>query len=93
MKEAAPLGGCWDLGFGCDVLASGTCSTGPEENSRYLASRGCYSAHGCGKAGERPSMSRGIRAAHHRRWAAYAMSLGFRGLGIRGLGFRVRVLG
>ena len=25
-----------------------------------------------------PSMSRGISAAHHRRWAAYAMSLGFR---------------
>ena len=55
-------------------------STGPEENSsRYLASRGCYSTPGCGKAGERaPSMSRGISAAHHRRWAAYAMSLGFR---------------
>ena len=37
-----------------------------------------------------PSMSRGISAAHHRRWAAYAMSLGFRirGLGFRGLGFR-----
>ena len=25
-----------------------------------------------------PSMSRGISAAHHRRWAAYAMSLGIR---------------
>ena len=25
-----------------------------------------------------PSMSRGISAAHHRRWAAYATSLGFR---------------
>ena len=25
-----------------------------------------------------PSMSRGISAAHHRRWAAYAMSLGLR---------------
>ena len=29
-------------------------STGLEENSsRYLASRGCYSTPGCGKAGER----------------------------------------
>ena len=52
---------------------------------RYLASRGCYRAPGCGKAGERAdrlapskSMSRGLSAAHHRRWAAYAMSLGFR---------------
>ena len=26
-----------------------------------------------------PSMSRGLSAAHHRRWAAYAMSLRFRG--------------
>ena len=25
-----------------------------------------------------PSMSRGLSAAHHRRWAAYAMSLEFR---------------
>ena len=33
-----------------------------------------------------PSMSRGISAAHHRRWAAYAMSLGFR---VLGSGFRV----
>ena len=33
-----------------------------------------------------PSMSRGISAAHHRRWAAYAMSLGF---WVLGLGFRV----
>ena len=32
-----------------------------------------------------PSMSRGISAAHHRRWAAYAMSLGIR---VQGLGFR-----
>ena len=30
-----------------------------------------------------PSMSRGLSAAHHRRWAAYAMSLGFRGSGSR----------
>ena len=40
-----------------------------------------------------PSMSRGISAAHHRRWAAYAIGLGFRvwGLGLRvwGLGFGV----
>ena len=33
-----------------------------------------------------PSMSRGISAAHHRRWAAYAMSLGFRA---KGLGFSI----
>ena len=32
-----------------------------------------------------PSMSRGISATHHRRWAAYAMSLGFR---VPGLGSR-----
>ena len=41
-----------------------------------LASRGCYRTPGCGKAGEpAPSMSRGLSAAHRRRWAAYAMSL------------------
>ena len=32
-------------------------------------------------------MSRGTSAAHHRRWPAYAMSLGFR---VWGLGFRVQ---
>ena len=36
-----------------------------------------------------PLMSRGISAAHHRRWAAYAMSLG---LGFRDLGFRFQHL-
>ena len=41
-----------------------------------------------------PSMSRGLSAAHHRRWAAYAMGEGLRVeflgfLGIKGLGFRI----
>ena len=71
------LGGLWE-GSGFMVWQTGT-STGPEENSsRYLASRGCYSTPGCGKAGERAGSTCAIISAAHRRWAAYAMSLGFR---------------
>ena len=44
-----------------------------------------------------PSMSRGISAAHHRRWAAYARSLGIKvqvlGVRVWGLGFEAQGLG
>ena len=41
---------------------------GPEENSsRYLASRGCYSTPGCGKAGERPGSTCAIDVEGHKR--------------------------
>ena len=62
----------------------GTGVLGPTENSsRYMVSRGCYSTPGCGKAGEHAGMDLrhrclGLSAAYHRRWAAHAMSLGFR---------------
>ena len=40
-----------------------------------------------------PSMSRDSSAAHHRGWAVYAMSLGFRGYPLRGLATQLPVLG
>ena len=54
---------------------------------------GCYRSSGCGNAGERAGSTcaidvEGSSAAHNRRWAAYAMSLG---LGVWGLRFRVQV--
>ena len=52
------------------------------ERCRYRACRGWYRPHGCAEAGPArsvsPRVSGGIGAAHHRRWAAYALSLGLR---------------
>ena len=55
------------------------------------AGRGCYRPHGCGEAGRRiGSLHHRGRGAYapptHSRWAAYALSLGFR---VSRSGFRV----
>ena len=95
-KKTAPPSRFSAVGF--RVLTSYGTSTGPEENSSFLASCGCCRTPSCGKASvldrPAPSMSRGVSAAHHRRWAAYAMSLGLRVQGVGsgkvwGLGLRV----
>ena len=51
-------------------------------NLRYRARRGCYRPHGCGEAGKRIGSLCAIEVEglkrRPRRWAAYALSLGFR---------------
>ena len=70
---------------------SGACP-GPVLFPRRTPPHTCLCTPACRKAGERagsgPSMSRSLSAAHHRSWAAYAMSLGF-GVYGSGLGFGV----
>ena len=67
-------------GGGFRVIAVEAISTGRKENFLVPGPCGCYRLRGCAEAGPARSVclkdSRGIGAAHHRRWAAEASSLG-----------------
>ena len=69
-----------------------TSSTGPEENSsRYLASRGCFSTPGCGKAGERRGSTCAIDVEGHKRRPPSKVARLCHEFRVQGLGMRVRV--